>query len=227
MDGQNFFEVVLHLDKHLGSIIETYQGWTYGILALCIFCETGLVIMPFLPGDTLLLAAGLFANPDHGKLNITFLCLLLIFASILGDNTNFWIGRYVGKRLFKNPESKVFNPNHLVKAQGFYHKHGGKAIIMGKFLAVVRTVVPFVAGMEAMPYARFFPLSVISACIWVLSCTLTGFFLGQIPIVKENFEYLILGVLALTVVFIVVETVKHRREAKGAAHDKLAAPDSE
>lgn len=222
MDGQNFIEIVLHLDKHLGDIIQAYQGWTYVILAACIFCETGFVITPFLPGDTLLLAAGLFAGPDKEQLSITVLLILLPIASILGDNVNFWIGRYFGKILFRNPDSKIFKRQYLDKARLFYHQHGGKAVILGKFLAVIRTVVPFVAGMEAMPYARFFPLSVISAVIWTSSCTLAGYFLGQIPVVRDHFELLILGVLLLTVVVIVLETLKHRREAKALDRDKLA-----
>lgn len=222
MDGHSFIDMAMHLDKHLGAIIQTYQGWTYGILASCIFIETGLVICPFLPGDTLLLTAGLFANPEKNQLNITVLLLLLPMASILGDNTNFWIGRYFGKILFRNPNSKIFKREYLQKAQLFYHRHGGKAVIMGKFLAVVRTVVPFVAGMEAMPYAKFFPLSVISAVIWTSICTLAGYFLGQIPMVRDHFELLILGVLLLTAVLIAVETVRHRREAHALKRDKLA-----
>jgi len=222
MDGHNFIEIVLHLDKHLGDIIQAYQGWTYAILAACIFCETGFVITPFLPGDTLLLTAGLFAGPAKGQLSITILLLLLPAASILGDNVNFWLGRYFGKILFKNPDSKIFKRQYLEKARLFYHKHGGRAVIMGKFVAIIRTVVPFVAGMEAMPYAKFFPLSVISAFIWTSVCTLMGYYLGQIPIVRDHFELLILGVLLLTVVLITIETLKHRREAKDLARDKLA-----
>lgn len=222
MNGHSIIEIAMHLDKYLGDIIQAYQGWTYAILALCIFTETGLVICPFLPGDTLLLTAGLFANPDKNQLNITILLLLLPVASILGDNTNFWIGRYFGKILFRNPNSKVFKREYLSKAQVFYHRHGGKAVIMGKFLAVVRTVVPFVAGMEAMPYAKFFPLSVISAFIWTSTCTLAGFFLGQIPVVRDHFELLILAVLLLTVVIILIEALKHRREAQQLKRDKLA-----
>ncbi|MBL8064702.1 MAG: VTT domain-containing protein [Chthonomonadaceae bacterium] len=222
MPEPTIFEVVLHLDKHLGGIIAQYQGWTYAILGGCIFLETGLVICPFLPGDTLLLAAGLFANPDKKQLSIGLLLTILPIASILGDNCNFWIGRFFGRFLFRNPNSKIFKPSYLAKAKDFYHRHGGKAVILGKFLAVVRTVVPFVAGMEAMPYAKFFPLTVISAIVWTYSCTLVGFFLGQIPIVRDNFEKLILGVLVLTVVLIVIEAIKHKREARRLEHDKLA-----
>ncbi|MBS1723690.1 MAG: VTT domain-containing protein [Armatimonadetes bacterium] len=222
MPGHSFIEIVLHLDKYLGDVIAAYQGWTYAILALCIFIETGLVVCPFLPGDTLLLAAGLFAGPAKGQLHITLLCFVLVTASILGDNTNFWIGRLIGKRLFKNPNSKVFNPAHLDKAREFYHKHGAKAIIIGKYLAIVRTVVPFVAGMEAMPYARFFPLSVISGVCWVLSCTLAGYFLGGIPIVRDNFEKVILGVLLLTALVIILEAWRHKRGERRAVRDKLA-----
>lgn len=222
MEGHSFLEIVLHLDKYLGEIIHTYQGWTYVILAGCIFLETGLVVCPFLPGDTLLLAAGLFANPEKQELSIAVLLIILPLASILGDNCNFWMGRYFGKVLFRNPKSKIFKQEYLEKAKGFYHRHGGRAVVMGKFLAVIRTVVPFVAGMEAMPYARFFPLSVISAFVWTYSCTLVGFFLGQIPIVRDHFEKLILGVLLLTVVMIVVEVWKSKREAKAHERDKLA-----
>jgi membrane-associated protein len=212
MDGQSFVEIVLHLDKHLGAVIAQYQGWTYLLLFSLIFCETGLVVMPFLPGDTLLLAAGLFANPEHGQLNIGLLCSLLISASILGDNTNFWIGRYFGRRLFRKENSRFFKPATLVKAREFYSAHGDKAVIIGKFLAFARTLVPFVAGMDAMPYRRFLVLSVVSAFVWVLSCTLAGYFLGQIPIVRDNFELVILGVLSLTVLVIVLEVVRSKRE---------------
>ena len=225
MEGHSFFEIVLHLDKHLGGVIEAYQGWTYVILAGCIFLETGLVICPFLPGDTLLLAAGLFANPDKNQLSIAVLLIILPLASILGDNTNFWMGRYFGKVLFRNPDSKIFKRSYLEKAKGFYHRYGSKAVILGKFLAVIRTVVPFVAGMEAMPYAKFFPLSVISAFVWTYSCTLAGFFLGQIPVVRDNFEKLILGVLLLTVVLIVFEAWKHKKDSQKEERDKLAQTD--
>ncbi len=222
MHEPGLIEIFLHLDKHLGGVIATYQGWTYGLLALCIFIETGLVVMPFLPGDTLLLAAGLFASPAKGQLHITWLILLLSAASILGDNCNFWIGRLVGRKLFSNPNSRVFNRKHLEKSQAFYMKHGKKAIIIGKWVAIVRTVVPFVAGMEAMPYAMFFPLSVISGVFWVSACSLLGYYLGQNEFIAKNFEWVILGVLALTALIVAFESWRHLRQARAHARDKLA-----
>ncbi|MCW5937097.1 MAG: VTT domain-containing protein [Fimbriimonadaceae bacterium] len=226
MDNPSLIEVLLHLDKHLGSVINQYQGWTYAILFGLIFCETGFVIMPFLPGDTLLLAAGLFANPIHAQLNIFTLLFLLTAASILGDNTNFWIGRFLGRSLYSNPNSKIFKRSHLEHAEQFFEKHGAKAIILGKFLAVVRTVVPFVAGMDAMPYRKFFTLSVISAFVWVWTCTLAGYFLGQIAFVRDNFELVILGILGLTVLLVAKEAYfsrreKHRKAVALDARDKL------
>ncbi len=209
----SLLETLLHLDKHLGAVIAQYQGWTYGILFLLVFCETGLVVMPFLPGDTLLLAAGLFASPQMGQLDLTTVLALLIFASILGDNTNFWIGRLVGRRLYRNPSSKVFRREHLEKARGFYERHGPKAVMLGKFVAIARTVVPFVAGMDAMEYRRFLFWSVGSAVTWVAGCTLAGYFLGQIPVVRDHFDLLIVAVLGLGGLVIVREVIVSGRRS--------------
>ncbi|HXH61876.1 MAG TPA: DedA family protein [Fimbriimonadaceae bacterium] len=206
-------DLFLNLDKHLHDVILHYGPWTYGILFLVIFCETGLVITPFLPGDSLLFAAGMFANPEKGAFNVFLLVGLLAAASVLGDNTNFWIGRALGRRLFSKEDSRFFKRSYLVKTREFYDRHGTKTVIIGRFVPIVRTFAPFVAGMDAMEYDRFLPASLIGALTWVGLCTASGYFFGRIPWVQQNFSIAIMGVIALSLVGIFVEFVRsHRRK---------------
>lgn len=191
-----FIDFILHLDVHLGQIIADYGGVTYAILFLIIFIETGLVIMPFLPGDSLLFAAGAFAA--LGSLNITALILLLILAAILGDTTNYWIGHFFGEKLIANPKIPI-KKEHLEKTQVFFEKHGGKTIILARFVPIVRTFAPFVAGIGKMHYSRFISFNVIGGIAWVLTFSLGGYFFGNIPAVKHNFSLVIFGIILVSV----------------------------
>jgi len=201
-------EFVLHLDKHLHELVLHYGTWVYGILFLIIFTETGLVIMPLLPGDSLLFAAGAVAAT--GGLDPHLLVILLIIAAISGDTVNYWIGHYVGPRVFSQTHSRWFNPQHLQRTHRFYQKHGGKTVILARFLPIIRTFAPFVAGVGAMGYLRFLMYSMIGGIIWVSSFVYMGYFFGNLPIVKENFTLLILAIIVISLLPLVIEFFKHR-----------------
>ncbi len=210
----DFFDLFLNLDETLRDVLVQYGAWTYGILFAIIFCETGLVVMPFLPGDSLLFTAGMFAHPEKGAFNLYFLMGLLMSASFLGDNVNFWIGRKFGLKLFQKEDSRLFKKKHLVATRAFFDKHGSKTIIIGRFVPFVRTFAPFVAGLDSMDYRRFLTASIIGAVTWVSVCTLAGYFFGTIPWVEQHFEIAIIGVIALSMVSIFVEVVKSRRKRR-------------
>ncbi|MDI9636668.1 VTT domain-containing protein [Kamptonema cortianum] len=195
-------DFIFHIDQHLIDLIAQYGVWAHGFIFLIIFLETGLVIFPFLPGDSLLFAAGLLAQPGKG-FNFPLLMIALPWASIVGDSVNFHLGKWFGKKfLFK---WKAFKPEWLDKTRAFYEKHGAKTIILGRFAPIVRTVAPFVAGMDAMPFKKYFPLCVIGSYIWVWICCGAGYLLGNIPWVHQNFEITILAVIGLSLVSFVVE----------------------
>jgi membrane-associated protein len=216
-----FLDIILHIDKYIGELIQQFGPAVHFILFSVIFLETGLVIMPFLPGDSLLFAAGLFAQPSKNGFNLTFLLLALPFAAILGDTVNFHIGKYFGKQfLFK---AKFFKPEWLEKTQAFYKKHGSKTIILGRWVPIVRTVAPFVAGMDAIPFKEYLPKCIIGSFLWVWICVLAGYFLGSIPWVQENFEFVILGIIGVSVLGIVLEFIREKRSHKRA----VPAPPSE
>ncbi len=200
--------------ESLQSAIEHYGVWTYGILFLIIFAETGLVVAPFLPGDSLLFTAGMFANPASGSFNLYLLMGLLMAASFAGDNVNFWVGRWLGRKAFKNEHSKIFKRQYLEKTRQFYERHGRKTIIIGRFVPIVRTFAPFVAGMDAMEYRRFVGASAIGAIVWVSVCVLSGYFFGRIPWVAANFELVIIGIIGLSVLGIGAELLRSRAEAR-------------
>ena len=202
-------EFVLHLDRHLHELVLHYGTWVYGILFLIIFAETGLVIMPLLPGDSLLFAAGAVAAT--GGLDPHLLVILLIIAAISGDTVNYWIGHYVGPRVFSQTHSRWFNPQHLQRTHRFYQKHGGKTVILARFLPIIRTFAPFVAGVGAMGYLRFLMYSMIGGIIWVSSFVYMGYFFGNLPIVKKNFTLLILAIIFISLLPLVIEFFKHRR----------------
>jgi membrane-associated protein len=207
---QSFIDLFLHLDVHLGQIITDYQGWTYLILFLVIFCETGLVVTPFLPGDSLLFAAGTFAA--LGSLNLSWLLLILYAAPILGDSTNYWIGRFIGPKIFAKEQSRLLNRKYLDKTHAFYEKHGGKAIIIARFMPIFRTFAPFVAGIGRMNYLRFLTFSVVGTLFWISLFVLAGYYFGNIPFVKKNFSVAIMAIIALSVVPAVVEYIRHKRK---------------
>jgi membrane-associated protein len=195
-------DFILHVDDHLQELINAYGSWTYAILFLIVFCETGLVITPFLPGDSLLFAAG--ALTVGTTLNVHLLVILLITAAIIGDAVNYTIGRFFGEKLFANPESRIFRQDYLRRTEAFYEKYGGATIIIARFLPILRTFAPFVAGMGKMSYQRFAFFNVVGAVLWVVSFTYAGHFFGNLPVVKENFTLLIFGIIIVSVMPMVI-----------------------
>ena len=208
-------DFILHIDQHLTELAAQYGVWIYGILFLIIFCETGLVVMPLLPGDSLLFAAGSIAA--IGKMNIHLMVVLLIIAAILGDAVNFIIGKYFGEKLFSNPNSKIFKQSHLQKTQQFYAKHGGKTIILARFIPIVRTFAPFVAGMGHMTYHHFLAYNVIGGVLWVTIFSYLGYFFGNLPIVKDNLSLVLIAIIVLSILPGIVEITRHKRAAKKAS----------
>jgi membrane-associated protein len=205
---QQALDFFLHLDVHLAEIIERFGTGAYAILFLIVFCETGLVVTPFLPGDSLLFAAGTFAA--LGSFELVPLMLMLIAAAILGDTVNYWVGARVGARAFSG-NIRFLKQEHLVRTQRFYERHGGKTIVLARFVPIVRTFAPFVAGVGAMNYPRFLAYNVGGAVLWVTLFTLAGYFFGNIPAVRSNFTLVILAIVGLSVVPIVVEMLRGRR----------------
>ena len=204
---QQFLDIILHLDVHLRELTQQYGGWTYAILFAIVFTETGVVLFPFLPGDSLLFVAGsLAALPDSG-LEITKLIGLLFLAAVLGDNLNFAIGNYIGPRAFSG-RIPLLKREYLEQTQAFYAKHGGKTLIMARFVPIVRTFAPFVAGVGTMKYGRFLSYSIAGGAFWVVSLTLLGYFTGNIPIVKNNFTYLIYAIILLSILPPVLTALK-------------------
>jgi membrane-associated protein len=201
-------DLFLHLDQHLGQLISQYGTWTHLILFLIVFCETGLVITPFLPGDSLLFAAGTFAA--LGALDLWLMVLLLIIAAIAGDTVNYWIGAYIGPRAFTG-DIRFLRKEYLDRTHAFYQKHGGKTIILARFVPIIRTFAPFVAGVGAMSYPKFITYNVVGAVLWVGLFVLGGYFFGNISVVRENFTLVILAIIAISVLPIVVEALRARR----------------
>jgi membrane-associated protein len=210
-----FVDFFLHLDRHLAEVIQAYGTWTYALLFTIVFLETGLVVTPILPGDSLLFAAGSFAA--LGALDVSLLFVLLSVAAILGDTVNYAIGHYLGPKVFHYERSRFFNPDHLRKTHQFYEKYGGKTIIIARFVPIVRTFAPFVAGIGAMTYLRFLAYNVVGGILWVAVCLFAGYFFGNLPIVKNNFSLAIVAIVLLSVMPAVVEYVRHRRESKRTA----------
>jgi len=192
-----FLEVILHLDLHLRELAQTYGAWVYGILFLIIFCETGVVVTPFLPGDSLLFVAGTIAAAGH--MNIHALALLLTAAAIAGDSLNYSIGRYLGPKVFRFDESRFFKRAYIDRTRAFFDRHGGKAIILARFVPIVRTYAPFVAGIGAMQYSRFLMFNVTGAVLWVVLLSYAGFFFGNLPVVRDNLTAVILGIIFLSI----------------------------
>lgn len=211
----NPIDLILHLDLYLEMLLAQYGVWIYAILFLVIFCETGLVVTPFLPGDSLLFVAGAIATQD--AMNVHLMVVLLIIAAILGDAVNYSIGRFFGARLFANPDSKIFRRRYLDVTEAFYAKHGGKTIILARFVPIVRTFAPFVAGMGQMPYRRFATYNVVGAVLWVTLFSYAGYFFGNLPVVQSNLHYLIVAIIFVSILPGVIEIIRHRRAAARSA----------
>ena len=207
-----FIDFFLNLDKHLAEVIANYGTYTYALLFAVIFLETGLVVTPILPGDSLLFAAGTFAA--LGSLDVWLIFGLLCVAAILGDTVNYAIGAYFGARVFQFPRSRFFNPEHLKKTHQFYEKYGGKTIVIARFVPIVRTFAPFVAGIGAMTYWKFLAYNVAGGILWVAVCVFSGYFFGNLPIVKNNFSLVIIAIVVLSVQPAVFEYLRHRRETR-------------
>jgi membrane-associated protein len=205
---RNIVDLFLHLDQHLSQIISEYGIWTHLILFLIVFCETGLVITPFLPGDSLLFAAGTFAA--LGALDVWLVAALLIIAAIVGDTVNYWVGAYIGPRAFRG-DIRFLRKEYLDRTHAFYERHGGKTIILARFIPIIRTFAPFVAGVGAMSYPRFITYNVVGAVLWVGIFVPGGYFFGNIPVVRENFTIVILAIIAISVMPIAVEALRARR----------------
>ena len=202
----SLIDFILHIDQHLIELTQTYGLWIYAILFLIVFCETGLVVTPFLPGDSLLFAAGAVAA--LGGMNVHMAAALLLAAAVIGDAANFAIGKYFGEKLFAKPDSRVFKREYLDKTHAFYEKYGGKTIILARFVPIVRTFAPFVAGMGDMHYGRFIRYNIIGALMWVGLLTYAGYFFGELPAVKNNFGLVGIGIIAVSVLPMAVEIAK-------------------
>ena len=200
---------ILHLDKNLTYLINLFGPFTYIVLFLIIFIETGLVVMPFLPGDSLLFIVGTLSGGNY--LNIWIIYPVLLSASILGDSTNYWIGRTLGPKVFSRDKSSIFNKTYLEKTRGFYERHGKKTIILARFLPIVRTFAPFVAGVGKMHYGTFLTFSIIGSFTWVTSVTFAGYFFGGLTFIKENFEYAVIGIVLFSLSPILIEYIKHKK----------------
>jgi membrane-associated protein len=203
-----FIDIVLHLDTHLLALTQEYGVWVYAILFLIIYCETGLVVTPFLPGDSLLFVAGALCG--MGALQLELLAPLLMLAAFSGDNTNYWIGRLVGMRLLKRSNGLI-KREHLDKTHAFYEKHGGKTILFARFLPVIRTFAPFVAGVGLMRYRLFMMFSALGSLAWIGSLTVAGFFFGNIPVIKNNLTLMVLGIIVVSILPALREFVRHRK----------------
>lgn len=200
----------MHLDKHLGDIANSYGMWTYALLCAIVFCETGFVIMPFLPGDSLLFAAGTIAVISTLKLH--WLIIGISLAAIIGDTVNYWAGRYIGPKVFHYDNSRLLNKEYLERARKFYEKYGAKAIIIARFVPIIRTFAPFVAGIGRMNYRRFIIYNIIGGICWVSICLSGGYFFGNIPIVKRNFTLVIFAIIIISILPAAVEYLRQRRQ---------------
>jgi membrane-associated protein len=203
-------DLFLHLDVHLNTIIQNYGTWTYLILFLIVFCETGFVMTPFLPGDSLLFAAGTFAG--QGSLDPWVLILLLSIAAVAGDTVNYWVGNYIGPKVFHKEHVRFLNKEYLQRAHDFYEKYGGKTIILARFMPIIRTFAPLVAGIGKMNYFRFLAYNILGGIVWVLSFVLLGYYFGTLPYVKKNFSLVIIAIVILSIIPSVIEFLRHRRE---------------
>jgi len=211
---EQLFDFILHIDKHLIEIVNEYDKSTYLILALIIFCETGLVVTPFLPGDSLLFAAGAIAAT--GSLSIVLLILILFAAALIGDNTNYFIGNFLGHKIVES-KRRIINRKYLEKTHQYYERHGGKTVVIARFIPLVRTFAPFVAGLGSMTYKRFILFCILGNLLWICSFSLAGFAFGNIDIVKRNFTFVIFAIILLSILPMIIGIIRHKYFSKKAA----------
>jgi len=216
---QQLVDIFLHLDVHLADFVANYGALVYGLLFAIIFAETGLVVTPFLPGDSLLFAAG--ALGATGALDVRLAALLIFLAAVTGNMVNYGIGRYVGPRVFRAEGrtgrlGRLLNPRHLDRTHQFFERHGGKAVVFTRFIPIIRTFIPFVAGAGAMSYGTFVVYNIVGGALWTIVCVGAGYLFGNIRVVKENFELVVLGIVAVSLIPMIVEIVKHRSQASAA-----------
>lgn len=204
-------DFILHIEVHLDNLIQTYHSWTYLILFMIIFCETGIVVLPFLPGDSLLFAIGAFSA--RGSFDLWAISFTLLAAAILGDSLNYTIGKYIGPKVFNGTSSRFFNTDHLVKAQAFYEKYGAKTIIIARFIPIVRTFAPFVAGIGKMSYKKFMFYNVIGAVMWIFIFIPAGYFFGNTEYVKQNFKLVIVAIIIVSVIPALIEFIRAKKKA--------------
>jgi membrane-associated protein len=207
----HLIDLFLHLDVHLTQVVGTLGGWFYGLLFLILFCETGLVVTPFLPGDSLLFAVGALAAASGSTLSMPLLAVLLPVAAIAGDAVNYWVGARLGPKVFHREDSRWLSKRHLERAQAFYERYGGKTIFLARFVPLLRTFAPFVAGIGRMGYGRFVLWNVAGGFAWVYTMLFSGFFFGNIPVVKRNFHYVVLAIIVISLVPVVIEWLRARR----------------
>ena len=203
-------DFILHLDTHLNALIQVYGFWTHLILFVVIFCETGLVVTPFLPGDSLLFAAGTFAA--SGSLKIGWLFLILAAAAVLGDTANYWIGKIIGPKVFQKENSRIFKKEYIDRTHRFYERYGAETIILARFVPIIRTFAPFVAGIGKMTYVRFLSYNVVGGVLWVALFTFGGYFFGNIPFVRKNFSLVIIAIILISLVPMAYELLKHGKK---------------
>lgn len=202
------FDFLLHVDEYLKNIITLFGPWTYVVLFTIIFAETGLVVTPFLPGDSLLFAVGALAGGKY--LNIWIVYVTMLIAAIIGDTVNYWIGHHIGHKVFSKENSRIFNKAYLEKTREFYEKHGGKTIILARFIPIIRTFAPFVAGVGKMHYDTFLFYNITGGVVWVTSLTFAGYFFGGLPFIQEHFEYAVIGIVIISILPMVLEYIKHK-----------------
>lgn len=211
--AHHLIDMALNLDSYLGYIINYFGLWTYVVLFGVVFAETGIIVVSFLPGDSLLFVIG--ALSAEGHLNLIFSIIILSLAAILGDTINYYIGKYIGPKIFSKEDSKLFNKRHLVEAHNFYEKYGGKTIILARFIPVLRAFAPFVAGIGTMSYKKFLSYNIIGGILWVLIVTTIGYFFGNIPIVKDNFSFVVVAIILISVLPVVInELIRNHRKRK-------------
>jgi len=217
-----FVDLMLHLDRHLAELIQAYGVWTYVVLFGIVFCETGLVVTPFLPGDSLLFAAGALAG--SGSLDVFALFLVLAAAAVAGDTANYWIGQYLGDHILRKHTGRWIKQEHLDRTHSFFERYGGKTIIIARFVPIVRTFAPFVAGIGAMTYGRFLMYNVVGGVLWVGLCLGAGYFFGGLQVVKNNFSLVILAIIVISLIPVGIEFLRHR-SARSAAPTPATEPE--